>query len=73
MERMKKMGVIVPDWKNPSGGKGKTGVVRGRNVRLVENGDAILVNGVMMQKPFVEKVRFLIPLSLSLALPLAKV
>jgi len=54
-ERLTKLQLAIPDWKTPSGGKGKTGVVRGRNVRLVEGGDAILVNGVMMQKPFVEK------------------
>lgn len=31
-------------------------VVRGRNVVLREDGDAIIVNGVVVEKPFVEKV-----------------
>lgn len=54
-DRLTKLQMAVPDWSAPSGGKGKTGVVRGRSVKLVDGGDAIVVNGVMMQKPFVEK------------------
>jgi inositol hexakisphosphate/diphosphoinositol-pentakisphosphate kinase len=45
--------VVVPDrWK---GRMTKDPVARGREVILREDGDAIIINGVAFEKPFVEK------------------
>jgi len=50
------------DWMGERVGDRKEGeVVRGRDVVLREDGDAIIVNGVVVEKPFVEKVSRLRP------------
>lgn len=51
----RELGLTFGDWVGE--GLNKEGeVVRGRNVQLREDGDAIIVNGVVVEKPFVEKV-----------------
>lgn len=56
-EKMQGLGLDLDSlgWKTPSQKKG--GVVRGRDVKLREDGNAIIVDGVLIEKPFVEKVR----------------
>lgn len=52
------------DWMGEKVGEKKEGeVVRGRDVILREDGDAIIVNGVVVEKPFVEKVSRLLWIS----------
>lgn len=54
-EKMKKeLGLVFGGW----GGEGphvEGGVVRGKDVQLREDGDAVIVNGTVVEKPFVEK------------------
>jgi hypothetical protein len=60
-EKMKKeLGLIFGGW-GGEGPKVEGGVVRGKDVQLREDGDAVIVNGTVVEKPFVEKVSLLLP------------
>lgn len=61
-EKVKReLGLEFNMWDDKEEGKGeenvkKGGVIRGKDVILREDGEAIIVNGQVMEKPFVEKV-----------------